>query len=115
MGEATTSLEVTTYYTNKGTYTQVTDPEGNSTDLVGTGCTVEMDGEIYTVVVQGDVNGDAAIDLFDRMDMIDHFNSETEENKLTGAYLDAGRISQEDDIVIFDIFSVIDHLNTEEA
>ena len=74
-----------------------------------------MDGEIYTVVVQGDVNGDAAIDLFDRMDMIDHFNSETEENKLTGAYLAAGCYSEEEDISLFDIFTVIDHLNTEEA
>lgn len=107
--EATTVSEVVTYYTNQGYFVTVTSANGDETEVVGTGCILNLDGEAYSIVVLGDVNGDAAIDIFDLYIMLDHINSVT---ALSGAYLDAGCVCQNEDIDIFDAYSELAYINS---
>lgn len=78
-------------------------------DLVGTGCVIYLDGEAFTAVVRGDVNGDARIDIFDLYNMLQYFNSE---GTLNGAYLEAGKVLGSEDVDIFDIYAELEYINT---
>ena len=77
---------------------------------VGTGCQLILDGTPYTIVVLGDVNGDAVIDLFDTYDMLNHINNL---DKLVGPYLQAAliRAIENADIDLFDFFAEVDYIN----
>lgn len=109
MPESTTVDEVVEYYTSQGYSVSITNADGEATDVVGTGCTLNLDGEAYSIVVLGDVNGDAAIDIFDLYIMLDYINSAT---TLTGVYLDAGCVCQNEDIDIFDFYSELEYINS---
>ena len=99
------------YYTDLEYFTALRDADGNKTDKVGTGYKMYLDDEVYVLVVDGDVNGDAEVDVFDLYDMLGHFNSDA---TLEGAYLKAGCVTQEEDITIFDIYSALNYVNTGE-
>ena len=87
----------------------VSTADGSEADVVGTGCVLTIDGVDYNIVVTADVNGDAAIDVFDLLAMLSHVNAEEE---LEGVYFDAGCILGNDEIDIFDIFSALSYIDT---
>ena len=58
--ESTSAEELVQSYKALEYVTFVTDPEGKLTDVAGTGCVLYLNDGGYTIIVQGDVNGDAA-------------------------------------------------------
>ena len=109
MEEKTTALQVINYYGAKGYMVTVVAPDGSTTEVVGTGCVVNLDGESYPAIVSGDVDGDAEIGLKDLLVIIDYVNSEQE---LAGVYLEAARVHDDDDIDLFDLWSELTYINT---
>lgn len=107
--ENTTVEQVIEHYEKLGQTAVVTTPNGEPAEEVGTGCVLTVDDVSYTIVVLGDVNGDAKIDVFDLYDMINHINSEA---SLEGAYFEAGRVCQNEEIDVFDVYSEISYVNS---
>ncbi len=87
----------------------VTTPDGMEADDVGTGYLLNVGDESYTIVIQGDVNGDAAVDIFDVISIMDHLNGDAE---LTGANLQAALSDiYEAEPTVFDAISIVDQIN----
>ena len=97
------------YFQTDDTTVTVTTADGAEAADIGTGYQLNVGEESYTIVVLGDVNGDAAIDIFDLYIMLDYINSAT---TLTGVYLDAGCVCQNEDIDIFDFYSELEYINS---
>ena len=107
--EGTTVEDVIAYFQTDDTTVTVTTADGAEAADIGTGYQLNVGEESYTIVVLGDVNGDAAIDIFDLYIMLDYINSAT---TLTGVYLDAGCVCQNEDIDIFDFYSELEYINS---
>ena len=86
-------------------------------DCYGTGTVINIldnDGEIvasYTIVVFGDVNGDACIDVFDVNYMIGLTNYDFEFEEGQEAYMAAADTDGDSDISVFDLGDVINASN----
>ena len=86
-------------------------------DYFGTGTVINIldkDGEIvasYTIVVFGDVNGDAVVDVFDVSDMIRLTNYDFEFEEGQEAYMAAADTDGDSDISVFDLGDVINASN----
>lgn len=111
--EKTTAKAIIDHYQDLGHEVEVIDVSGDPLEQiehVGTGCQLILDGTPYTIVVLGDVNGDAVIDLFDTYDMLNHINNL---DKLVGPYLQAAliRAIENADIDLFDYFAEVDYIN----
>ena len=111
--ENTTAKAIIDHYQDLGHEVEVIDVSGDPLEQiehVGTGCQLILDGTPYTIVVLGDVNGDAVIDLFDTYDMLNHINNL---DKLVGPYLQAAliRAIENADIDLFDYFAEVDYIN----
>jgi len=65
---------------------------------VGTGTEIIANGNKYTVLVYGDVNGDGEVDIYDAMRIIRAMKQTTESN-LNGIYFKAGNVSNDDNII----------------
>ena len=107
ISERTSAGDVIAHYGALGMPVTVTDATGKCVETVGTGCLLNVDGEIYTIIVLGDVTGDGGIDIFDIFAMLDHTG---EVKQLTGSYFKAGCYLGNDDIDIFDIFAMLDYV-----
>ena len=107
--EATTAAEITEYYRDLGYTVSVTDAEGQETDVVGTGCILHLNGNAYSIVIPGDVNGDAEVDIFDMYILLDYINADA---SLTGAYREAGCICGNEDIAMADFYAGLAYINT---
>ena len=111
----TDALQVVNYYGAKGYVVTVVNPDGSTTEAVGTGYTINLDGQSHKAVVTGDVNGDAKIDLDDLALILDYMNSEKE---LTGIYFDAGFVHDDkdqefdEDIDLFDLWAELTYHKT---
>ena len=106
--EEMTPDELIAHYEELGLTVTVTDADGNEPDLIGTGCIVSVNGEEFTVIVNGDVTGDGEIDVFDLFAMTDHLNDEEE---LTGVYFIAACYLGNEEFDLFDLFAVQAHIN----
>lgn len=109
ISEGTIVENVIAYFQTGDMSVTVTTPDGAEATDIGTGYQLHVGEESYTIVVLGDVNGDAAIDIFDLYIMLDYINSKT---TLTGVYLDAGCVCQNEDIDIFDFYSELKYINS---
>lgn len=56
-------------------------------ELVKTGMKIEVDNQIYKLVIKGDVDGDAEVTIFDAMDIMDHIDKK---KSIDGANFEAG-------------------------
>jgi hypothetical protein len=110
--DETTALQLVYYYESKGYVVTVVDKDGNETELVGTGCVINLDGESHKVVVSGDVDGDAKVTMEDLAEIIGHINSEKE---LTDEYFDAGRLCENDYIDLFDLWAELTYIQNKQA
>ena len=110
--DETTALQLVYYYESKGYVVTVVDKDGNETELVGTGCVINLDGESHKVVVSGDVDGDAKVTLEYLAVIIGHINSEKE---LTNEYFDAGRLCENDYIDLFDLWAELTYIQNKQA
>lgn len=110
--DETTALQLVYYYESKGYVVTVVDKDGNETELVGTGCVINLDGESHKVVVSGDVDGDAKVTMEDLAQIIGHINSEKE---LTDEYFDAGRLCENDYIDLFDLWAELTYIQNKQA
>ena len=111
--EKTTAKAIIDHYQDLGHEVEVIDVSGDPLEQiehVGTGCHLMIFCTPYTIVVLGDVNGDAVIDLFDTYDMLNHINNL---DKLVGPYLQAAliRAIENADIDLFDYFAEVDYIN----
>ena len=106
--EETTPDELIAHYQALGLTVTVADADGNEPDLIGTGCIVSVNGDEFTVIVNGDVTGDGEIDIFDLFAMTDHLNDEEE---LTGIYFIAACYLGNEEFDLFDLFAVQAHIN----
>lgn len=110
--DETTALQLVYYYESKGYVVTVVDKDGNETELVGTGCVINLDGESHKVVVSGDVDGDAKVTMEDLAEIIGHINSEKE---LTDEYFDAARLCENDYIDLFDLWAELTYIQNKQA
>ena len=110
--DETTALQLVYYYESKGYVVTVVDKDGNETELVGTGCVINLDGESHKVVVSGDVDGDARVTMEDLAEIIGHINSEKE---LTDEYFDAARLCENDYIDLFDLWAELTYIQNKQA
>ena len=109
MKEETTSMQVINYYGAKGYAVTVISPDGTVVQEVGTGCVIKLDGKSHSVVIQGDVDGDATIGLYDLYLLLDYINGE---ESIEGVYHQAGCVTGSDDIELFDLLSEVDYITT---
>lgn len=107
--EKTTSLQLIYYYESKGYMVTVYDADGNTTEMVGTGCVVNLDGQAHKAVVSGDVNGDGLITMDDLFGIMDHINSD---EVLMDEYFQAGRFLENEDIDLFDLWAELNYINS---
>ena len=110
--EGTSAEEVISYFQNDQTTVTVTNPDGTEADKIRTGCVVNVEDDSYKIMIQGDVNGDAVVDMQDLYRMIEHINWDT---MLEGVYLEAGCICQNEDIDIFDLYEQLALINNRTA
>ena len=103
--EGTSAENLKTYYESLDYHVAVTDANGKLTQKVGTGCVLYLNGDAFTVVVPGDVDGDAAVTYQDQLIMLNHVLTK---DVLSGAYLEAGYVRGDSDINIFDVFDALD-------
>ena len=106
--EGTNVDDVINHFKTDDSTVTVTAPDNESPKTVGTGYWLNIGPERYIIIVRGDVDGNAEIDIFDLYCMLDHINS-TE--MLTGAYFQAGCVNQNEDIDIFDVYSELEYIN----
>ena len=57
------------------------------------------------IVIPGEVNGDADIDVTDILDVVDHILGNT---TLDGVYFKAADVAEDDDIDVTDILEIVD-------
>ncbi len=89
----------------------VLDQEGNELGekLVGTGCTVKLVDEAgvildaVVVVIDGDVQGDGAVNVLDLIAMAQHV---TNGGELAGVYFQAGDVNTDDRVDVLDMIAV---------
>ena len=94
-----------------GTWIVVLDQEGNELGekLVGTGCTVKLVDEVgvildaVVVVIDGDVQGDGAVNVLDLIAMAQHV---TNGGELAGVYFQAGDVNTDDRVDVLDMIAV---------
>lgn len=96
------------YYADLGYTVLVTDATGAPAQALGTGYVLTLDELAYTVIVPGDVNGDAAVDVFDLFGMVDHLNAK---KKLAGVYLNAGCVRDGMSMEQSDVYAEAAYLN----
>ena len=82
-------------------------PDG---DPIGTGMIAKLiinknEADRKILVVPGDSNGDAAVDIFDLLVMVDHI---LEATPLEGPYYEAGDYDRNVDLDIYDLLAVVD-------
>ena len=85
--------------------------EINADEKVGTAMFVrlmidQVENDRKVIVVKGDTSGDGDINLFDAVKILNHY---LEKSKLSGAYLEAGLISEDDSCDLFDAVKVLNH------
>ena len=107
--EGTGIQAVKDYYGALDMHVGITTSEDDLAEMLGTGCLIYLNGDAFTAVVRGDVNGDAKVDINDLYNMLKHINSE---ETLDGAYFEAGRVTGSEDVDIFDIYSELEYINT---
>lgn len=81
--EKTTSTAIETYYSDRGTEVTVTAADGSETDMAGTGSLITVNDETYQIVVFGDVDGNAEVNVIDLIGVADHIEGD---ELLEGAY-----------------------------
>ena len=109
--EGTPPEDVISYFEEQYGAVSITGPDGEEVDKIGTGCLLSVNGISYEIVVMGDVNGDAGVDVFDTDTMIEYINHRAE---LTGVYYDAGCVRGDEELDMFDVYSVINYIQTGE-
>lgn len=103
----TTMEEMIAFFSEKGMTVTMDDFE--ATDCAATGYTLHYAGKEYQIVIHGDTDGDAAVTIFDLLDVLDHINGVA---KLTGAALEASLSdSYESEPTIFDAIAIADQIN----
>lgn len=86
----------------------ITDDAGNVTTDICTGYTVSIDGENYTLVKKGDVNGDGKANVIDIVEMLNHIKEEKiieDENKL-----EAGKVNGSEDLTVVDVVKLLNYI-----
>ena len=108
MEEQTSAMQVVNYYGAKGYVVTVVAADGSTTEVAGTGCVVKLNGDEHSIIVSGDVDGDAEITMDDLRIILDYVNSEQE---LAGVYFEAGKVNGGEDIDLFDLWSQLMYIN----
>ena len=106
--EGTAVEDVIAHFQTDDVIVTVTTADGAEAKDIGTGHLLNVGGESYTIVVLGDINGDAVVNISDLYIILDYINSAT---TLSGAYLKAGCICKRDDIDIFDFYAELEYIN----
>ena len=106
--EGTAVEDVIAHFQTDDVIVTVTTADGAEAKDIGTGYLLNVGGESYTIVVLGDINGDAVVNISDLYIILDYINSAT---TLSGAYLKAGCICKRDDIDIFDFYAELEYIN----
>ena len=106
--EGTAVEDVIAHFQTDDVIVTVTTADGAEAKDIGTGYLLNVGGESYTIVVLGDINGDAVVNISDLYIILDYINSVT---TLSGAYLKAGCICKRDDIDIFDFYAELEYIN----
>lgn len=106
--EGTAVEDVIAHFQTDDVIVTVTTVDGAEAKDIGTGYLLNVGGESYTIVVLGDINGDAVVNISDLYIILDYINSAT---TLSGAYLKAGCICKRDDIDIFDFYAELEYIN----
>ena len=106
--EGTAVEDVIAHFQTDDVIVTVTTADGAEAKDIGTGYLLNVVGESYTIVVLGDINGDAVVNISDLYIILDYINSAT---TLSGAYLKAGCICKRDDIDIFDFYAELEYIN----
>ena len=70
----TTPEQLIHHYENMGLEATVTGPNGESVEHIGSGCKVSFGDAEYIVIISGDINGDAKINVQDLALMMRHLN-----------------------------------------
>ena len=83
--EGTTVKDVKDFFAERDINIIVPDMDEN--ELVKTGMKIEVDNQIYKLVIKGDVDGDAEVTIFDAMDIMDHIDKK---KSMDGANFEAG-------------------------
>jgi hypothetical protein len=108
--QADTGIQaVKDYYEELDVHVGITTSENDLAKMLGTGCLIYLNGEAFTAVVRGDVNGDAKVDINDLYNMLKHINAEM---ALEDAYFEAGLVGGNEDIDIFDVYSALEYIST---
>jgi len=102
------SAMLKTHYANLGYSVTITDKDGGETEFIATGAKVFAGGDTYEVVVKGDTTGDGIIDIFDLSNLLGGVNGEIE---LSGVFMKAGLIVNEEIPDIFDLTALLAHVN----
>ena len=80
----------------------------STTGVIGTGTTIKYkDGTTYTVVIYGDLSGDGVINSADLLKLRQHLLGT---NKLSGAYLEAAKVTGNDNINSANLLKVRQYL-----
>ena len=110
----TTSAEFKTQLDNDDSLLKIFDALDNEEvpdgDPIGTGMIAKLiinknEADRKVLVVPGDSNGDAAVDIFDLLVMVDHI---LEATPLEGPYYEAGDYDRNVDLDIYDLLAVVD-------
>ena len=105
--EKTTAEELITNLSTYGITATITDKNGNALESnakVGTGCKVtDQDGNVYTVIVKGDVDGNGKIDSTDYLNIKQIFIGTS---KITGVYLNASDVDKDGEITVTDYLRI---------
>jgi len=110
VAERTTAEELITSLSAYGITATITDKDGNtleSNSKVGTGCKVtDQSGNVYTVIVKGDIDGNGEIDSTDYLNIKGIFIGTS---KITGVYLDASDVDKDGRITATDYLRIKSH------
>lgn len=96
----TSHAEVIEHYSKRHQEVQLTDKDGNETDVAATGSVLHVNDKDYTVVITGDVSGDGDVNLIDCSQTSQYIlGSQALENE----YFEAGQVTENEDISILDL------------
>ena len=110
-----TVLDVKNELDNDNSKLEVWSVDGSSkltdTDTVTTGMTVKLVinnnvSDSKVIIIEGDVNGDGEVDIFDSSDILNHYVGR---QQIVGHFLVAGDVTADDEVDIFDSSDILNH------